>query len=278
MIISGNTRLIAHLGYPTGSFKAPMIYNPWFDKQQVDVKVVPTGVRPEELAALVPALFTLTNIIGALVTMPHKIATCGLVQRLSPTATIAGACNAIRREADGSLSGDMFDGDGFVLGIRRKGFQPEGARALVVGCGGVGSAIAASLAAAGVRALTLHDSRAEAAHALAARLLQHYPVLDISLMQRDPQGHDLVVNATPLGMKPGDPLPLDPQRLAPGTWVGEVVMTQAFTPLLQAAQARGCPVQRGTDMLFEMIPAYLRFFNLPVATPEQLRELAEIRY
>ena len=172
----------------------------------------------------------------------------------------------------------MFDGDGFVLGIRRKGFQPEGARALVVGCGGVGSAIAASLAAAGVRALTLYDSHADAAHALALRLLQHYPLLDISLMQRDPQGHDLVVNATPLGMKAGDPLPLDPQRLTPGTWVGEVVMTQAFTPLLQAAQARDCPVQRGTDMLFEMIPAYLRFFNLLVATPEQLRELAEIRY
>lgn len=278
MIISGNTQLIAHLGYPTGGFKAPMIYNPWFDRQQVDVKVVPTGVKPEALATVVPALFTLTNIIGALVTMPHKIATCGLVHRLSPTAAIAGACNAIRREADGTLSGDMFDGDGFVLGIRRKGFQPEGARALVVGCGGVGSAIAASLAAAGVRALTLYDSHADAAHALAARLLQHYPLLDISLMQRDPQGHDLVVNATPLGMKVGDPLPLDPQRLTPGTWVGEVVMTQAFTPLLQAAQARDCPVQRGTDMLFEMIPAYLRFFNLPVATPEQLRELAEIRY
>ncbi|MFK3704074.1 shikimate dehydrogenase family protein [Klebsiella sp. NPDC088457] len=278
MVISGHTRLIAHLGYPTAGFKAPMIYNPWFDNRQVDVKVVPTGVKPEAFAAFVPTLFTMTNIIGALVTMPHKIATCGLVQHLSPTAAIAGACNAIRREADGSLSGDMFDGDGFVLGIRRKGFQTAGARALVVGCGGVGSAIAASLAAAGVRALTLYDSRPEAAHALAGRLLQHYPLLDISLMRRDPHGHDLVVNATPLGMKAGDPLPLDPHRLTPGTWVGEVVMTQEFTPLLQAAQARGCPVQRGTDMLFEMIPAYLRFFNLPVATPERLRELAEIRY
>ncbi|WP_416233948.1 shikimate dehydrogenase family protein, partial [Klebsiella pneumoniae] len=123
MVISGNTRLIAHLGYPTASFKAPMIYNPWFVDQQVDVKVVPMGVRPEDYAAFIPPLFTMTNIIGALVTMPHKIATCDLVQRLSPTAAIAGACNAIRREADGSLSGDMFDGEGFVLGLRRKGFN-----------------------------------------------------------------------------------------------------------------------------------------------------------
>ncbi|MDK9460173.1 hypothetical protein QNH95_20610, partial [Klebsiella pneumoniae] len=130
MVISGNTRLIAHLGYPTASFKAPMIYNPWFVDQQVDVKVVPMGVRPEDYAAFIPPLFTMTNIIGALVTMPHKIATCDLVQRLSPTAAIAGACNAIRREADGSLSGDMFDGEGFVLGLRRKGFNPQGTRPL----------------------------------------------------------------------------------------------------------------------------------------------------
>ncbi|MFH7095072.1 shikimate dehydrogenase family protein, partial [Klebsiella pneumoniae] len=182
MVISGHTRLIAHLGYPTASFKAPMIYNPWFVDQQVDVKVVPMGVRPEDYAAFIPPLFTMTNIIGALVTMPHKIATCDLVQRLSPTAAIAGACNAIRREADGSLSGDMFDGEGFVLGLRRKGFNPQGTRALVVGSGGVGSAIAASLAAAGVSALTLYDTRPKVAHALAGRLHQHYPQLDITLM------------------------------------------------------------------------------------------------
>ncbi|VFT74153.1 shikimate 5-dehydrogenase [Klebsiella aerogenes] len=139
----------------------------------------------------------------------------------------------------------------------------------------VGSAIAASLAAAGVSALTLYDTRPEVAHALAGRLHQHYPQLDITLMQHDPVGHELVVNATPLGMKASDPLPLDVDRLARGTWVGEVVMTQEYTPLLRAAQARQCHIQRGTDMLFEMIPAYLRFFDLPVATPEQLRALAE---
>ncbi|HFE6221850.1 TPA: shikimate dehydrogenase, partial [Klebsiella pneumoniae] len=134
------------------------------------------------------------------------------------------------------------------------------------------------LAAAGVSALTLYDTRPEVAHALAGRLHQHYPQLDITLMQPDPAGHELVVNATPLGMKASDPLPLDVERLAAGAWVGEVVMTQEYTPLLRAAQARQCHIQRGTDMLFEMIPAYLRFFDLPVATPEQLRTLAEIRY
>lgn len=278
MQISGHTRLITHLGYPTESFKAPMIYNPWFTDQGVDVKVVPMGVKPEDYAALIPTLFSLTNIAGALVTMPHKVATCALVDRLSPTARIAGACNAIRREADGTLTGDMFDGDGFVRGIQRKGFRTAGARALVVGCGGVGSAIAASLAAAGVRALTLFDARESAAQALAERLQLHYPRLTLTLMSNDPTRHELVVNATPLGMSSGDPLPMDIERVDPGAFVGEVVMKQEYTPLLQAALARGCAVQRGTDMLFEMIPAYLDFFHLPVATPEQLQALAQIRY
>lgn len=278
MQISGHTRLIAHLGYPTESFKAPMIYNPWFENQGVDVKVVPMGVKPEDYTALIPSIFTLTNIAGALVTMPHKVATCELVTRMSPTAQIAGACNAIRREADGTLTGDMFDGDGFVRGIQRKGFRTIGARALVTGCGGVGSAIAASLAAAGVSALTLFDARESTANALAARMQAHYPQLRLTVMSCDPAGHDLVVNATPLGMSAGDPLPVEMSRVAPDTFIGEVVMKQEYTPFLQAALERGCPVQRGTDMLFEMIPAYLDFFHLPVATPEQLQALADIRY
>lgn len=278
MQISGHTRLIAHLGYPTASFKAPMIYNPWFEQQEVDVKVVPMGVKPEDYAALIPTLFSLANIAGALVTMPHKVATCGLVDRLSPTAQIAGACNAIRRENDGTLTGDMFDGEGFVRGVQRKGFQTTGARALVVGSGGVGSAIAASLAAAGVGHLTLFDTRKDSALALADRLQAHYPRLTVTVMSNDPAGHSLVVNATPLGMSPGDPLPMNVDRIDASTFVGEVVMKQEFTPFLEAAMARGCPVQRGTDMLFEMIPAYLDFFQLPVATPEQLQALADIRY
>jgi shikimate dehydrogenase len=277
-MISGKTTLIAHLGYPTESFKAPMIYNPWFDKQGIDAVVVPMGCKAEDYAGVLASLFRLTNIRGALVTMPHKIATLSLVNEVTPTAKIAGACNAILQRPDGTLLGDQFDGAGFVRGVQRKGRALAGARVLVSGCGGVGSAIAASLAAAGVAHLSLFDASAAAAEALAGRLRAHYPALTLALGSTDPAGHDVVVNATPLGMKEGDPLPFDVERIAPTTFVGEVVMKSEYTPLLRAARDKGCAVQVGTDMLFEMIPAYLEFFGFGTATPAELRAVAQIAY
>ncbi len=277
-MISGKTTLIAHIGYPTESFKAPMIYNPWFDSKGIDAVVVPFGVKPDDYVAALASIRKFTNLRGALITMPHKVVTMGLVDEATPTARIAGACNAILVRPDGSLLGDQFDGAGFVRGIERKGLKLAGKRVLVSGSGGVGSAIAASLAAAGVAEMALFDAFPASAEALAGRLVEHYPSLVVRTGSNDPAGFDLVVNATPLGMKEGDPLPFDVSRIAPETFVGEVVMKQAITPLLAAAQAKGCRIQVGTDMLFEMIPAYLEFFGFGTATADELRAVAQISY
>ena len=274
--ISGRTTLIAHIGHPTEGFKAPLIYNPWFAARGIDTVVVPMGVMAADYAAVLPALFRLTNLQGALITMPHKVTTLGLVDAASPTARIAGACNAILRRPDGTLLGDMFDGDGFVRGMQRKGRRAAAARALVVGAGGVGSAIAASLAAAGLASMTLCDANQAAAFALAARLRAHYPALEVAVGAADAAGHTIVVNATPLGSRDGDDLPLDPSRLEPGTFVGEVVMRETHTALLREALARGCEVQVGTDMLFEQIPAYLAFFGYGDTTAEELRTVSKV--
>jgi len=275
-MISGTTALLAHIGWPTHAFKAPLIYNPWFEKAGIDAVVVPMGCRAEHYPAFLRAVFSLENIRGALVTMPHKVSTASLVDLRSPAVEIAGACNAVRRDAEGRLVGDLFDGEGFVRGLRRKGCALQGARALVVGAGGVGSAIAASLAAAGVAGLGLFDVRAEAAEGLAGRLRVHHPALEVRTGSDDPQGFDIVVNATPLGMTPGDPMPVDVARIAVSTFVGEVVMASETTPFLRAATERGCRVQVGLDMLFEQIPAYLEFFGFPGTTPEELRSLARL--
>ena len=274
-MINGRTRLIAHLGYPTDTFTAPMIYNPWFQRRGINAVVVPMGVKADDYLIFLKSLFRLSNIHGALVTMPHKVTTVTLLDGASAAVKIAGSCNAVLRRADGSLYGDMFDGEGFTRGAKRKGFAFAGADCLVVGAGGVGSAIAASIAAEGPGSLALFDIRAEAVDALFARLRRHYPALRIALRGNDPAGYDLVVNATPLGMNADDPLPFDPARLDPASFVGEVVL-KGVTPLIEAAAGRGCRYQLGTDMLFEQIPAYLEFFGFGTTTPDELRETAAI--
>ncbi len=278
MQITGHTEIIAHIGFPTHSFKAPMIYNPYFEQAGINAIVVPMGCKPASYPTLLRSVFELSNIRGALITMPHKMSTVALLNEVSTTASIAGACNAVKRNADGKLVGDMFDGEGFVRGVLRKGLVLEGARVLVVGSGGVGSAIAASLAAAGIGEICLFDVNDTAAEKLGERLKKHYPTLVIRTGSNDPIGLDLVVNATPLGMNEGDPLPINISRLEAHAFVGEVVMKNETTAFLAAAQKLGCRTQIGTDMLFEQIPAYLEFFGFPSTTAENLRDIARLEY
>ena len=277
-MISGTTTLIAHIGYPTDTFKSPLIYNPYFEKAGIDAVVVPMAVKAEDYRDFLKSIFRLTNIRGALVTMPHKVTTVALLDECSTTVKIAGSCNAILRRPDGTLLGDMFDGAGFIRGLKRKGFDFVGAACLVVGAGGVGSAIAASIAAEGPGSIALFDTRPQSSESLAARLRRHYPALRVEIRSNDPTGYDLVVNATPLGMKPDDPLPVDPARLDRKTFVGEVVLKSEMTPFLEAAAARECRFQIGTDMLFEQIPAYLEFFGYGSTTSEELRAVAKVSY
>jgi shikimate dehydrogenase len=276
MRIDGRTEVIAHLGYPTHSFKAPLIYNPYFAWAGINALVVPMACKAQAFPGVLRSLFELENTRGALITMPHKVSVVAQLDEVSAAVRVCGACNAVKRLPDGRLAGDQFDGEGFVRGVLRKGMRLQGARCLVVGCGGVGRPIAASLAQHGAGEIALHDTDAAAMDDLVQRLRASYPGVATAPAGADPAGFDLVVNATPLGMREGDPLPVDVHRLDARTFVGDVVLTTSLTPLLAAARARGCAVQAGQDMLFEMIPAYLEFFGYPVATPERLRELAQL--
>jgi len=276
--INGNTQQIAHIGFPTHSFKSPMIYNPYFASAGINAVVVPMGCQTPDYPVFLKSVFNLTNICGALITMPHKVVTVGLLDEVTATVRVAGACNAVKRLADGRLVGDMFDGAGFVRGVQRKGFDLVGKRVLVVGSGGVGCAIAASLAGTGIAAISLFDVNTASAEALGQRLKQNYPQIDVKTGSNDPAHHDLVVNATPMGMNEGDALPMDVSRISPDAFVGEVVMRTEMTAFLQAAQNRGCRVQVGSDMLFEQIPAYLEYFGLPTTTAQVLRDLAQMSH
>jgi shikimate dehydrogenase len=275
-MIDGDTKLIAHIGYPTASFRAPSVYNPWFARRGFNAAVVPLGVTSESFREAFPQICRFSNFHGALITMPHKVAVVDWLDEASAAVRVAGACNAVRRSDDGKLIGDMFDGEGFVRAAAAAGRNIVGQRVLIVGAGGVGSAIAAACAKAGAGEIALTDTRAEAAEQLVDRLRLNYPGLTLSLGSNDPAGFDVAVNATPLGTYPGDPSPMDPSRLSPSTVVGEVVLKPAMTAFLAAAKERGLACVTGLDMLFEQVPAYLEFFGFPPATAAELRETAEI--
>ncbi len=277
-MINGNTEIIAHIGYPTHSFKSPMIYNPYFEKAHINAVVVPLGCQAEHYPTFLKSIFQLSNIRGALITMPHKVTTVALLDEVTPTVRVAGACNAVKKTPDGRLVGDMFDGAGFVRGVKRKGFDLKSKRVLVVGSGGVGSAIAASLAAEDISEICVFDRHSPSSEGLGDRLRQNYPSLGVQVGKNDPDGFDLVVNATPMGMNEGDPLPMEVSRISPHAFVGEVVMKTEMTAFLTAAKSRGCQVQVGSDMLFEQIPAYLEYFDFPSTTAEELRSLAQLSY
>jgi shikimate dehydrogenase len=277
-MIDGKTTIIAHIGYPTETFKSPMIYNPWFKARGINAAVIPMGCKAADYASFLKLVLRLSNVSGALITMPHKVTTLDLVDEATVSAKIAGACNGVRIDERGVMIGDMFDGEGFVRGLARNGRKAAGASVLVAGSGGVGSAIAASIAKAGAVRLGLFDAFASSMNSLADRLTAHYPKLVVTTGSNDPAGYDIVVNATPLGMKKDDPLPFDVARISPTTFVGEVVMKEEITPFLAAVRAKGCGYQVGTDMLFEQIPAYLEFFGFGSATSDELRKCAQIHY
>jgi len=268
------TRLIAHIGWPTEPFKAPLIYNPWFEKADIDAVVVPMGATAQDYPEFFKYVFRLSNILGALVTMPHKRTTASLVDRQSRAVAIAGACNAVRLGVDGKLEGDLFDGYGFVAAMTRAGEKIKNSSALIVGAGGVGSAIAGALAEHDVGELGLYDVVPGLSEQLRDRLHTHFKNLEIKTGSNDPKGYDIIVNATPIGLAAGDPISVDVSRISPTAFVGEVVMSD--TPLLTAAKARGCRIQSGLSMNYEQIPAYLNFFGLPCTDPKTLQRIARL--
>lgn len=248
MTITGSTRLLAIIGDPVAPLRSPGFFNEAFARVGRDTAFVAFQVPKGSLAASWPAFLAMKNLDGLVITMPHKEDVVPLLAALGPTAKLTGTVNTIRRRADGAFEGDMFDGEGFRDGLERAGHAVRGRRILQLGCGGAGTAIACALARAGAAALVLHDTNAAKRDALTALLHAHFPTLRVDAGVPDPRGFDIVVNATPLGLKPGDPMSLDPSLLVPSQVVADVIPNPEVTPLVAAARATGCATTTGRDM------------------------------
>ena len=259
MQITGQTDLFYIVGAPVSHFRAPLLFNAHYAEAGRDFCSAPLHVLPKDLAAALNLVRVVDNIRGLCITAPHKIAAAPLVDSLTPSAAQAGSVNFVRRLPDGTLLGHNLDGLGFLRGLRAAGFDPKGARVLLLGAGGVGRAIAFALAEAGVADLSILNRDTAKAKALAAEIAGAK-----SVTQPDLSAYDLVVNATSVGMGGSAEAPVNLTGLAAGSFVADVVISPTDTPLIAQAKAMGFAVMAGGAMLRPQIELSLPFLYDPL--------------
>ena len=244
--LNGATRIHVTIGDPIAQVKSPAGITQGFAARGHDALMIPLQVKPADVEDFFRLAKKLPTLDGIVITVPHKPFAFRHCDTTSERARVLEVCNVMRREPDGRWIGDMTDGGGFIAALARNGFDPKGKRALQIGAGGAGSAIALALTMAGA-GVTLCDLDTAKRDALIARLGRHGHTVTAT-DKADPAGFDLVVNATPAGMKAGDPLPVDVSKIAANTFVADIITMPMVTPLLAAAQAKGCAIQNGVQM------------------------------
>lgn len=265
-IISGKTRLYGIVGDPVFQVVTPQVFNPWFAENDIDAVLFPVHVHSDDVRAAMDGFSAIANLDGLIVTIPHKFAFADMMDEIGPHGSRIGAVNAIRKKPDGTWIGDMFDGVGFVEGMRTQGIEATGKSVLIYGAGGAGTAIGGALLDEHPSHISIFDPALGKADILCATLQGAAPTLSVEIVnaQADPGDYDIIVNSTPLGMKADDPLPFDPDRLRPSNIVAEAIMKPPVTPILMAAEKRGCTIHTGHHMLDGQFFPILRFFGFSV--------------
>ena len=252
--------VFAILGDPVAQVRSPDVFNRLFRERGVDAVMVPMRVPPADLERVLSGLAGVANVGGVVITVPHKQSAAALLRGASDRVRLVGAANALR-PASGGWEGDLFDGEGFALGLASQGHRIAGRHFAIVGAGGAGAAISLALAERRAGSLSIWDVDRARAERLRERLSATAcgPVL----VAPPGAGTEVAVNATPLGMGADDELPFDVTALPKDALVAEAVMKPAVTRLLEAAAAHGCRTQAGRHMLDHQVEAVWRFFGLP---------------
>lgn len=248
--LNGASRLHFVIGDPIAQVKSPAGVSEMLQARGANAICIPGHVAPRDLDVFWSGLRKLQNLDGVIITVPHKMAAIAMADQLSERAAFLGAVNTLRRTPAG-WEGDMFDGLGHVSALRKAGCVLEGKRAILAGAGGAGSAIAHALVLAGVSELAIHEMDDRRRDALIERL-SSLGKARVFAGSADPSGFDVVVNATPAGMRDGDPLPFDGEKLTPGMFIGEVITQPVVSPLVARARALGCGAITGADMFVEV--------------------------
>ncbi len=271
------------IGSPVQHSLSPALHNAAIAACGLDMTYVAWEVPPGECEAALAQMRADSRIVGMSVTMPHKQAAAAACDELSPLAAALGAVNCVRRaqgpgarrefDAPARLVGENTDGSGFVEWLRVDlALDPAALDVALIGAGGAASAVAAALACAGARVEVVNRT-----HAAAARVAQQSNEIASQLASggtceavEEPRdavaSAQVVVNATPLGMNPADPLPFDVEWLRADHLVVDLIYHPAETPLLAAAKEKAKKSANGTGMLlFQAAEQFTLWTGRPAA-------------
>jgi shikimate dehydrogenase len=247
-MISGKTGLLALVGQPVGHSLSPAMHNAGFVADGLDFVYVCLDVDPDELPAAVRGLEAL-KLRGFNVTMPHKRAMIPLVDELDESARISAAVNTVVIEDSGSR-GFNTDGGGMVMACQEAGIELWGKSVLVLGAGGTAAAIAVAFGNAGAGELHIANRNVERAAHLRDKLHgtgMKEPV--VHHLDALPDA-EIIINATPLGMKAQDPMPVPSGYVREGrAFCDAVYRPGTQTQLVRLARERDAPVVAGDRML-----------------------------
>lgn len=261
--VSGRTRLFGIVGHPIEQVRSPEMFSAEFARRGREALMIPVHVLPEDFDACLRSLMRVQNLDGLVFTIPFKQAACALADELGVQAQVVGAINALARQADGRWFGDIFDGAGCVEAFRRRRYGFAGQRVMLIGAGGAGSAIGVAVAHERPRAMRLFDPDTARVENLAEMVRGIDASIAVEVGPPTLDGVDILMNASPVGML-GDPsIPIEVQRIPPEVVVFDAIVKPEQTRLLAVAEASGCRVVRGREMMRGQIARMVDFFGYP---------------
>lgn len=262
-LVGSGHDLYVMIGDPVSQAATPALFNAYCANHEIAAVMVGLRIATRrDLSTLIDLWRSSRSLSGLVSTLPFKNDLAELVDLTSNRAARLDSVNCVRMDTEGRLEGEMLDGVGFLAAARKHGFSPNGASVLIVGAGAAGRAIAAALDEAEVASLSVIEPNETAFRHLARILGSGKIELHRATGQCDLSGFDLIINASPLGMRTSDPLPIAAKTLHSHTLVADCVTNTATTPLLEAAQTAGCEIQRGTEMASGQLPLMLAHFQM----------------
>ena len=257
--LNGATRLYPLLGDPIIYARSPDWLSKHMAKRGMNCISLPMEVPDGQLKVVMDGLAATGNVDGLSLTMPHKITGVQYCATLSETSEMLGVVSAIRRNKDGSWYGHTTDGDAFVKAQIDRGAKIEGAKVLVMGAGGAGSAVVISMLEQGAGEVAVFDLDETRTERIVGLMKEKVGDRVRVAKTNDPTGFDVVSNATSMGMDDNDPIPLDPSKLTSDMFVGDVVAGHGETKIIKAAKAAGCQTADGDDMVVAVLDVMCDF-------------------